>query len=119
MLFKNRRVAFLSIVVFCFYPFTFWYVGAFTQDIWFQSFLIIFMFYFTVYLKNFKIKNLITSALIFSITFLTKSHILIFALFIPLIIFFQMQKILNQNFYIFCYFPVFVLFVHCHMDCII
>ena len=54
MLFKNRRVAFLSIVVFCFYPFTFWYVGAFTQDIWFQSFLIIFMFYFTVYLKILK-----------------------------------------------------------------
>lgn len=98
ILFKNRRVAFLSIVVFCFYPFTFWYVGAFTQDIWFQSFLIIFMFYFTVYLKNFKIKNLITSALIFSITFLTKSHILIFALFIPLIIFFSNAKNFKSKF---------------------
>jgi hypothetical protein len=88
ILFKNKKVSILALIVFCFYPFTFWYVGAFTQDIWFQSFLIIFMFYFSMYLKNLNIKNLIFSAVIFSITFLTKSHILIFALFIPLVIFF-------------------------------
>ena len=88
ILFKNKKVSFFALTIFCFYPFTFWYVGAFTQDIWFQSFLIIFMFYFSMYLKNFNIKNLIFSAIIFSITFLTKSHILIFSVFIPLVIFF-------------------------------
>lgn len=88
ILFKNKKVSIFALSIFCFYPFTFWYVGAFTQDIWFQSFLIIFMFYFSMYLKNFNIKNLIFSAVIFSITFLTKSHILIFSVFIPLVIFF-------------------------------
>ena len=88
ILFKCKKTSYFALVIFCFYPFTFWYVGTFTQDIWFQSFLIIFMFYFSFYLKNFRIKNLIISAIIFSLTFLTKSHILIFSLFIPVSIFF-------------------------------
>lgn len=88
ILFKCKKTSYFALIMFCFYPFTLWYVGTFTQDIWFQSFLIIFMFYFSLYLKYFEIKNLIISAVIFSITFLTKSHILIFSLFIPITIFF-------------------------------
>ena len=94
ILFKSKKISNLALLLYCFYPFTLWYVGTFTQDIWFQSFLIIFMYYFSLYLKNFKINNLILSALIFSITFLTKSHILIFSLFIPLVIFFSKK---NEN----------------------
>ncbi len=97
ILFKNKKVSSFALIIFCFYPFTFWYVGAFTQDIWFQSFLIIFMFYFSMYLKNFNLKNLIISALIFSLTFLTKSHILIFSLFIPLVIFFLKYNDLKKK----------------------
>tara|TARA_Y100000996_G_C22445119_1_gene611501 strand:- start:191 stop:997 length:807 start_codon:yes stop_codon:yes gene_type:complete len=41
-----------------------------------------------MYLKNLNIRNLIISAVIFSLTFLTKSHILIFSVFIPLVILF-------------------------------
>lgn len=92
ILFQNSNISLFALFVFCFYPFTFWYVGSFTQDIWFQSFLIIFMFWFSLYLKTFEIKNLVFSALFFSITFLTKSHILIFSLFIPLVIFFYKFK---------------------------
>ena len=88
ILFKCKKTSYFALIMFCFYPFTLWYVGTFTQDIWFQSFLIIFIFYFSLNLKYFEIKNLIISAVIFSITFLTKSHILIFSLFIPITIFF-------------------------------
>ena len=92
ILFQNTKISLFALFIFCFYPFTFWYVGTFTQDIWFQSFLIIFMFWFSLYLKTFEIKNLVFSALFFSITFLTKSHILIFSLFIPLVILFYKFK---------------------------
>ena len=50
LIFKNQNIGLLSTVMFCFYPFTLWWAGTFTQDIWFQSFLIIFLFYFILFL---------------------------------------------------------------------
>ena len=88
-IFDDKKINVLSTFLFCFYPFTLWWVGTFTQDIWFQSFLIIFFYYFFQSLKNDSIKFLIISSIFFSITFLTKSHILLFSLFIPQIIFFK------------------------------
>ena len=88
LIFKNKRISILSTFIFCFYPFTLWWTGSFAQAIWFQSFLIIFLYYFIYFLQTKKTSILIKSAIIFSFTFLTKSHILLFALFIPLIIFF-------------------------------
>ena len=87
LIFKNKRISILSTFIFCFYPFTLWWTGSFAQAIWFQSFLIIFLYYFIYFLQTKKTSILIKSAIIFSFTFLTKSHILLFALFIPLIIF--------------------------------
>ena len=81
---KNR--SYIATFVYCFYPLTFWYTGTFTQDIWFQSFLIIFFYYFLHSLKYKNLNSLIISACIYCITFHTKSHILLFSPFIPLII---------------------------------
>jgi hypothetical protein len=85
-LFKKKQTAILSTILFCFYPITLWWVGSFTQEIWFQSFLIIFFYYFMKSLDKNSLKLLIVSAIFFSLTFLTKSHILIFSIFIPIII---------------------------------
>lgn len=103
-LFSNIKISTISTFIFCFYPFTIWFVGTFTQDIWFQSFLVIFFYYFTKYLNNKDRKNLIISAILFSLTFLTKSHILIYSLFIPIIIFFINIKSLKIKFLHIIYF---------------
>ncbi len=105
-LFANIKISTISTFIFCFYPFTIWFVGTFTQDIWFQSFLIIFFYYFTKYLNNKDRKNLIISAILFSLTFLTKSHILIYSLFIPIIIFFINIKSLKIKFLHIIYFTM-------------
>jgi len=91
LILKDEQSSLISCVIFCFYPPTLWLVGTFTQDIWFQSFLIIFFYFFINALQNNSLKNLIISAIFFSLTFLTKSHILIFSVFIPVIIY------LNKN----------------------
>jgi len=91
LILKDEQSSLISCVIFCFYPPTLWLVGTFTQDIWFQSFLIIFFYFFINALQNNSLKNLIISAIFFALTFLTKSHILIFSVFIPVIIY------LNKN----------------------
>ena len=87
LILKNEASSLISSIIFCFYPPTLWLVGTFTQDIWFQSFLIIFFYFFIKALQNNCLKNLVISAIFFSLTFLTKSHILIFSVFIPIIIY--------------------------------
>lgn len=96
LILKDELSSLISCVIFCFYPPTLWLVGTFTQDIWFQSFLIIFFYFFINSLENNCIKNLIISAIFFALTFLTKSHILIFSIFIPVIIY--LKK--NISFYV-------------------
>ncbi len=81
---SNR--SYISTFIYCFYPLAFWYTGTFTQDMWFQGFLIIFFYYFLYSLKYRNLKHLVISALVFCLTFHTKSHILLFSPFIPLII---------------------------------
>lgn len=85
-LFFEKRISIFGSFLFCFYPLTLWYTFTFTQDIWFQSFLVIFCFYFNDYLINDKIKSFYLSIILFSITYLTKSHILLFAPFILIIL---------------------------------
>jgi len=86
LILNSKSRSYFSTFIFCFYPLTFWFSGTFTQDIWFQSFLIIFFYYFLYALKFESFKYLIISAIIFCITFHTKSHILLFSPFIPLIV---------------------------------
>ena len=96
-IFRKNQTAILAAILFCFYPMTFWWVGTFTQDIWFQSFLIIFFYYFIKSLHENSLKLLIISSLIFCLTFLTKSHILLFSIFIPIIILLKKNIIFIQK----------------------
>ena len=96
-IFRKNQTAILAAILFCFYPMTFWWVGTFTQDIWFQSFLIIFFYYFIRSLHENSLKLLIISSLIFCLTFLTKSHILLFSIFIPIIILLKKNIIFIQK----------------------
>ena len=105
LILKDEVSSFISSIIFCFYPLTLWLVGTFTQDIWFQSFLIIFFYFFIRALQNNCLKNLIISAIFFSLTFLTKSHILIFSAFIPIIIY------LKKNIYFYRRIKFIILFI--------
>lgn len=92
IIWECKEIAIISAILYCFYPFTFWWVHTFTQDTPFQYHLI-FTIYFllkSVYKNHFP--SLIFSAILFSITFLTKSHILLFAPIIPLILLFSNQE---------------------------
>jgi hypothetical protein len=86
ILFNKKFISLISTLLFCFYPSTIYWTSTFAQEIWFQSFLIFFIYNFLFFLKNPSNKTLSISAIVFSITFLIKSHILLFSIFIPLII---------------------------------
>ncbi|MCB0480484.1 MAG: glycosyltransferase family 39 protein [Flavobacteriales bacterium] len=75
----NYQVALLATVIFAVYPFTFWWVHSICTEIVFQSFLIIALFYIhqMTIVKDWT--TVLIAALLFSLTFLTKSHILLFA----------------------------------------
>jgi len=96
-IFRKNQTSILASILFCFYPMTIWWVGTFAQEIWFQSFLIIFFYYFLKSLNENSLKLLIISSLIFCLTFLTKSHILLFSIFIPIIILLKKNIIFIQK----------------------
>ncbi len=81
------EVAILSTFLFCLFPFTMWYTHALLQEGLFQSLLIFSVYFFLKDQESNNWKDLIISACLFSLTFLTKSHILFFSPFIALIIF--------------------------------
>jgi dolichyl-phosphate-mannose-protein mannosyltransferase len=86
LIWKQTNVPLLATLIYCFFPLTFWWVHTFSQETLFQSLLI-----FTIYLLLKAVNEnsfslLIASACSFSLTFLTKSHILLFSPFIPIII---------------------------------
>ena len=96
ILFNKKFISLMSTLVFCFYPFTFYWTSTFSQEIWFQSFLIIFIYNFLFFLKDPNNKTLSAAAIFFSITFLIKSHILLFSIFIPLIILFTKIEFIKK-----------------------
>lgn len=85
LLWQNKKWALISSLVYIFYPLTMWFNFTLTQETTFQAYFIIFIFYFLLALQNDDGKSLIVSAFFFSLSLLTKSHILI--LLPPLIIF--------------------------------
>ena len=87
----NKNVAILSSIIFCFYPLTLWFSFTFTQDIWFQCFLIFFLYHFNSYLIFNEKKSFYYSIIFFSLTYLTKSHILLFSPFIVIIFFLKKE----------------------------
>jgi hypothetical protein len=87
LLFQSKKIALLASLIFAFFPLTFWFTHTFSQESIFQA-LFIFAFYFL--LKSLiysNLKQVIVSAIFFSLAYLTKSHLLVFSIFIPLIFF--------------------------------
>lgn len=87
LLFESERVAILGVLGYCFYPLTMWYVHSISQETIYQTFLIFSIYHFVLGLKYHKKKNLIYSAILFSICFLTKSIILFYSPFLALSIY--------------------------------
>jgi hypothetical protein len=86
LLFKNKQVSAISAWFYCFYPMTFYYVKNVGQESFYQSFLIISIYFLIKFSALKLIKDLIISAILFSFCFLIKGFILFFAPFIVLFI---------------------------------
>jgi 4-amino-4-deoxy-L-arabinose transferase-like glycosyltransferase len=84
MLQFNAQTATLAAIVFVFFPMTFWWTGTISSESPFQALLIGSIYYLVLYLHDRTDKTLMSSAILFSLAYLTKSHILLFAPFIAL-----------------------------------
>ena len=87
LLFRNKQISTIAAWFFCFYPMGFYYVKNIGQETAYQSFLIMSV-YFLVRFGELKNKrDLIISAILFSLCFLTKGIILFWSPFIVYFIF--------------------------------
>lgn len=98
LIWERKDIAILAATIYCFFPFTFWWVHTFGQDMPFQYQFIFAVYFLLKYFYKNDFSALLYSAILFSITFLTKSHILLFAPFIVLTILLSKYKILSQKF---------------------
>jgi hypothetical protein len=101
LLFKNKQIATIAAWFYCFYPMTFYYVKNIGQESTYQSCLIIAV-YFLIKFSALKLKrDLIISAIVFSICFLTKGIILFWSPFIVFFIFriktFNLKEKINNS----------------------
>lgn len=94
ILFQNKKITIITGLIYSLYPITFWYVIYLGQETLFQSFLIISFFYFIKFFLNFDNKNWIIFSVFFTITILTKSHILLFVPFIFLSLLIKLKNFL-------------------------
>ena len=86
ILFKNKHIALIASLIYAFFPLTLLYVNTFSQENLFQNLFIFSFYYLLRFLDSGRLKAIGWSAVLFSLAFLTKSHILLFGLFIPVII---------------------------------
>ncbi len=93
LLFKTKSVSWLATFIYLVYPFTFYYNFTFTQETCFQAYFVIAMYFFVLYKEQLNIKALTLSSLFFSLSFLTKSHILLYAPFLAFILLFANGKL--------------------------
>jgi Dolichyl-phosphate-mannose-protein mannosyltransferase len=87
LLFKNKQISAIAAWFYCFYPITFYYVKNVGQESFYQSFLIISVYFLVKFGDSRLRRDLIFSAILFSFCFLTKGIILFFAPFIVYFIF--------------------------------
>jgi len=97
LIWNKSDIALIASAVYCFFPFTFWWVHTFSQETLFQCFLIFTIYFFLKAIYKNSFQSLLASAVLFSVTFLTKSHILLFSPFIPIIIFLSKNKSLKNK----------------------
>ncbi len=98
LLFKNRQISTIAAWFYCFYPMGFYYVKNIGQESFYQSFLIISIYFLIKFSEINHKKDLIISAILFSFCFLTKGIILIYAPFIVFFIFKIKQLNLKEKF---------------------
>ena len=92
LLFEKQEIAMIATIIYGLFPMTLYWVHTFSQETLFQSLLIFSIFHLIQYCSNVKLTSLIYSAVLFALSFLTKSHILIFSLFIPVILFLNINS---------------------------
>src|SRR5215207_7336157 len=90
-------IALIASTLYCFFPLTLWWVHTFSQETLFQCLLIFSMYYFIKAISTNNIGLLALSAVLFSAAYLTKSHILLFSVFIPVIILLSENKTFKQK----------------------
>ena len=96
ILFEDKRVVLISGLLSSVYPFTFWYVIFLGQEILFQSLLIVSIYYLCKFLKKKKNKFLFIFSILFTLSMLTKSHIILFVPFVLIIFIIQFDKCLKK-----------------------
>jgi 4-amino-4-deoxy-L-arabinose transferase-like glycosyltransferase len=95
----NNRIGYISSLIFSVFPMTLWYTNTFSQECIFQSFFIISIYYLIRSVKENSVNCVLLSSIFFSLSYLTKSHTLLFSLFIPLI-YFHFYRFKNKRFYL-------------------
>lgn len=93
-LFKDVRVAKLSAFIISVFPFSFWWINTFSTESFFQGVFIISIFYLIKSYQERSFRFVFYSSILFSICFLTKSHVLMFSPFIVLYFFLNKEFIL-------------------------
>ncbi len=83
----SKKTAILAAVIFCFHPCAMWFIYSPMQEILCQFLLILFMYFFVKSLQDKRTNLLYYAAFLFSLCFLTKSFLLFYALFVPLVLF--------------------------------
>ncbi len=92
LLFEKQEIAMIATIIYGLFPMTLYWVHTFSQETLFQSLLIFSIYHLIQYCSSVKLTSLIYSAVLFALSFLTKSHILIFSLFIPVILFLNINS---------------------------
>ena len=88
----NEKAAFYSSLIFGVFPMTLYWVHTFSSESIFQSLLIISIYFLVKSSRTGKYFDVLISAIIFSIVFLTKSHILLFTPFLALFLFLNLSS---------------------------
>ena len=83
----NKKAGIVSTLVYAVFPLTLWYTNTFSQECIFQVLFILSVYYLIKSVKKSSIYLVLLSSIYFSLAYLTKSHILLFSIFIPVIYF--------------------------------
>lgn len=86
-IFKDVRVSKLSALIFSCFPFSFWWINTYSTESFFQGVLIISVYFLVKSYLRKSVKYTVFSAVLFSVCFLTKSHLLMFSPFVVLFYF--------------------------------
>ncbi|MCS6967479.1 MAG: glycosyltransferase family 39 protein [Cytophagales bacterium] len=81
----REKVAWIASLLFSVFPMTLWFTHTFSQECLFQVLFIICMYYLSRSLAYGRWKDVFLSAIFFSLAYQTKSHILLFSPFVPLL----------------------------------